>query len=195
MAKTAAKHSKRLSSAAVSRTRCRASFGAVFLSVCSAPPFVAVYLDFRSPMGTKGDQSRLKEGERARSECQKWLCTVSGFWKSRFNHQSEGCARAGVCDSCACLFGAGLSRRLLSTLLLRRVFVGLVSALADPQQRAKHVFSGEVFAIWRPFRADEAQSRFFLAACRCAANDQQRGDTFARENSRESEQTSKTSSM
>ena len=61
---------------AVSRTRCCAS--AVFLFV-SCPPFVAVYLDFRVPMGTKDDQLRLKQGERARSECQKWLWRVSGF--------------------------------------------------------------------------------------------------------------------
>ena len=76
-AKTATKLSKHFSSAAVSRTRCCAS--AVFLFV-SCPPFVAVYLDFRLPMGTKDDQLRLKEGERARSECEKWLWRVSGFW-------------------------------------------------------------------------------------------------------------------
>ena len=75
-AKTATKLSKHFSSAAVSRTRCCAS--AVFLFV-SCPPFVAVYLDFRLPMGTKDDQLRLKQGERARSECQKWLWRVSGF--------------------------------------------------------------------------------------------------------------------
>ena len=75
-ATTATKLSKHFSSAAVSRTRCCAS--AVFLFV-SCPPFVAVYLDFRLPMGTKDDQLRLKQGERARSECQKWLWRVSGF--------------------------------------------------------------------------------------------------------------------
>ena len=51
-----------------------------FFWFVSCPPFVAVYLDFRVPMGTKDDQLRLKEGERARSECQKWLWRVSGFW-------------------------------------------------------------------------------------------------------------------
>ena len=49
-------------------------FGAVVLGLfVPPPPFVAVYLDFRSPMGAKEDQLRWKEGERARSECQKWL--------------------------------------------------------------------------------------------------------------------------
>ena len=79
LAKTAAKLSKHLSSAAVSRTRCCAPFGAVFLSLCFVPPpFVAVYLDFRSPMGTKEGQLRQKAGERARSETQKWLWRLSG---------------------------------------------------------------------------------------------------------------------